>query len=137
MKTLFIIFYVTIYSFTFGTSKFFYNYIQADTIYSYDEVDTKPTLEKGLESLYKKWNSLAKYPAEARRNKIEGKVFISFIINENGVMVEPKVLQGLGYGCDEAAIEALNKTKLEWTPGTISGKKVKVRMVLPFAFRLN
>ena len=137
MKTRLTIFSIAICSLAFGASKYECSHLKTDTIYSYDEVDTKPTLEKGVESLYRKWNSVAKYPSEARRNGIEGSVFISFIINENGEIVEPKVLQGLGYGCDEAAVEALKKTKLKWTPGTKSGKNVKVKMVMPFAFRLT
>jgi periplasmic protein TonB len=122
---------------TFATSQFDYKTLQSDTVYSYSDVDTRPTLEKGMESLYKKWNSYAKYPSQARRNKIEGKVFLSFVVDEKGNITEPKVEQGLGYGCDEAAIEALLKTGLKWTPGIKDGKNVKVRMVLPFAFRLK
>lgn len=128
---------VTISTLTFAAPHFDRQSVPTDTVYSYSEVDTKPAPEKGMESLYKKWNFYAKYPSKARRNKIEGKVYVSCIIDENGELIESTVEKGLGYGCDEAAIAALQKTKLKWTPGTKGGKKVKVKMILPFTFRLN
>ena len=44
-----------------------------------------------MESLYKKWNSVVKYPAKARINNIEGKLFVSFIVDEMGNISDYKV----------------------------------------------
>ncbi|QHT67367.1 energy transducer TonB [Rhodocytophaga rosea] len=137
MRKFLTVLFVILSTLTFATSKINNNAYKSDTIYSYDEVDTKPTVEKGMESLYKKWNSVVKYPAKARINNIEGKLFVSFIVDEMGNITDYKVEEGLGYGCDEAAIKALIKTKLQWTPGIKDGKPVKVRLVLPFAFKLT
>jgi TonB family protein len=137
MRKFLTVLFVILSTLTFATSKINNNAFKSDTIYSYDDVDTKPTVEKGMESLYKKWNSVVKYPAKARKNNIEGKLFVSFIVDEMGNISDHKVEQGLGYGCDEAAIEALVKTGLKWTPGIKDGKNVKVRIVLPFAFKLT
>ncbi|MDQ3392598.1 MAG: energy transducer TonB [Bacteroidota bacterium] len=136
MKKLF-----TILSFFLFTSEIVYSQdtskIHAvDTAYDYIDVEEKPVPEHGLEALYKSWNSLVNYPSEARQKNVEGKVFISFVVDESGKIMDPIVEQGLGYGCDEATINALLKTKLKWKPGTINGENVKVRMSLPFSFKL-
>lgn len=109
----------------------------ADTVYSLSDVDTQPQLEGGMQSLYDRWHDLVQYPPQAKKLKIEGRVFLSFIIDENGNMVDPKVLRGIRAGCDEAAIDALMKAGLKWTPATKGGQNVKVSMVLPFVFKLK
>lgn len=110
---------------------------EIDTVYSYSDVDNKPIPVNGMESLYKKWSAVVKYPAEARRKGTQGKVFVSFTIDETGNLIDIKVEQGLGHGCDEATVEALKKADIKWTPGTKDGEKVKVRMFLPFTFKLG
>jgi len=111
--------------------------IQTDTVYSLKDVDNEPEPEGGIEALYSKWNSLGTYPKEARRKGIEGRVLISFIIDEAGRMSDAKVEEGIGHGCDEVAVEALLKTGVKWIPAMKDNVKVKVRMVAPFVFRLK
>ncbi|MCX6272924.1 MAG: energy transducer TonB [Bacteroidetes bacterium] len=48
-----------------------------------------------------------KYPPEALQNKIEGKVHVSFEVNDNGEVVEVEVTKGIGYGCDEEAMRVV------------------------------
>jgi len=78
-----------------------------------------------------------KYPAEARELGIEGRVFVSFIIDKSGNITEPTVVRGIGSGCDEAAIEAISSVNLDWTPAKHRGIIVKQRMILPVTFRLG
>ena len=85
----------------------------------------------------KKWSSFVRYPADARRKGIEGKVFIYFIVDENGTILESGIQKGLGHGCDEATLDAFKKIKLKWRPGTKDGQNVKVKMVMPFVFKLG
>jgi len=136
-RQLTLLLFLTISTSIFARHQFNKDIFKVDTVYSLSDVDTEPILEGGMESLYKKWNSLVKYPSQARRNKIEGRVFLSFIIDENGNMVETKVEKGIGYGCDEASVNALLKTGLKWTPAIKAGKNVKVKLFLPFVFKLN
>jgi periplasmic protein TonB len=75
-----------------------------------------------------------RYPAFARRNNIEGKVFIEFTVNEKGELTDFKTLAGIGGGCDEEAIRVLKTTK--WFAGKQRGKPVKVRMVQQVTFQL-
>ncbi|MCZ8023303.1 MAG: energy transducer TonB [Cyclobacteriaceae bacterium] len=128
-----LIFFTIEYAYSYATN----SPIQKDTVYSYADVDDKPFPGTGMESLYKKWNSTAKYPIQARANGVQGKVYVSFTVTENGDLIDLKVEQGIGYGCDEATIEALKKIDIKWKPGIKNGEKVKVRMFLPFTFKLQ
>lgn len=75
------------------------------------------------------------YPSEAKKNKIEGRVFVSFIVEKDGSITNVKVLRGLGSGCDEEAIRIVEKMP-NWTPGSNSGKPINVKFTLPIRFSL-
>ena len=85
----------------------------------------------GLKSLYKN----VKYPSRAIDRKIEGKVFVMVWVDEAGKVNDAKVVKGIGEGCDEAAVSAINKTK--FNPGENGGKKVKVKFALNLVFKLK
>jgi TonB family protein len=78
--------------------------------------------------------ALLRYPEEAARNNIKGTVIIGFTISENGELMDFKVIQSLGYGCDEEAIRVL-KLLPDWLPGYQSGRNVKSHFSLPIAFQ--
>jgi TonB family protein len=99
-------------------------------------VDNQPAPEGGIKEFYQHIVKNLKYPAQARKAGIEGKVFIQFVVNEYGELTEFKSLKGIGHGCDEEAIRVLQNAEA-WNPGTTNGKPVKVRMVLPITFKLD
>lgn len=76
------------------------------------------------------------YPEAAISKNIQGKVFIEFVINTDGTIADPKVLRGIGGGCDEAALDLVKKMPA-WIPGTQSGVPVKTKQVLPISFVLK
>jgi TonB family protein len=75
------------------------------------------------------------YPEKARNENIEGLVFVEFVVKKDGNVDQVKVINGIGYGCDEEAVRAVRATK--WNPGKEQGKPVEVRMVMPIAFALS
>lgn len=75
------------------------------------------------------------YPEAARRAGIEGRVIVQFTVDEQGNVVDPEVVRGIGGGCDEAAIEAIKA--VEWIPGTQYGETVSTQFMLPIQFRLD
>lgn len=75
------------------------------------------------------------YPDIAKQNGIEGRVFIKAYIDEEGDVVKAEVMKGIGYGCDEAALNAVKQTKFK--PGAQRGKKVKVQVAVPIVFKLQ
>ncbi|MCB0597686.1 MAG: TonB family protein, partial [Phaeodactylibacter sp.] len=76
-----------------------------------------------------------KYPEAAQKAKVEGKVLVQFTIARDGSVQEAEVLQGIGYGCDEAALAVVNAMP-SWTPAIKDGKPVSLQMTLPFTFSL-
>jgi periplasmic protein TonB len=106
----------------------------ADSVYT--KVDIQPEFPGGYKALGKYVDGKNhNYPAEARKNKIEGKVVVQFIINEDGTCSDFEVVKGIGYGCDEAAVEAFKKMP-KWKPGLVNGKPVKVRAQMGYDYRL-
>lgn len=89
----------------------------------------------GMEGFYKYVNSVIKYPAQARRMNIEGRVFVEFVVDKTGSVADVVAVKGIGAGCDEEAIRVV-KNSPPWSPGKQRGKPVKQRMVLPITFKL-
>ena len=73
------------------------------------------------------------YPEAAKKENIEGKVIVEFTVSADGKLKNIQVKRGIGYGCDEAAIAAVEKMP-DWIPAEIDGKKVAAQMVLPINF---
>lgn len=94
-------------------------------------VDNMPQLIGGIASLQEE----IKYPTIAQKAGIEGRVFVQFVVDEEGNVIDPTVIRGIGAGCDEEAIRAVTLAK--FTPGTQRGKAVKVKMTLPVMFKLD
>lgn len=89
----------------------------------------------GMPALYELLGNNIQYPVEAREKNVQGKVFVQFIVNENGSLSDFVVLKGIGNGCDEEAVRALSVSP-NWTPGKQNGIAVRQRMVLPITFNL-
>ncbi|GEM_PF-4493875 len=73
-----------------------------------------------------------KYPAAARNAQIEGTVIIMAAFDRNGRLILYKVMKSLGYGCNEAAIQALKAT--QFAPALKDGKPVPARMNIRYEF---
>jgi len=94
-------------------------------------VETMPEIIGGISSIQEK----IVYPEIAKRAGIEGKVYILAFIDENGNVASARIIKGIGAGCDEAALNAVKKTR--FVPGKQRGKPVKVQVTVPIAFRLQ
>lgn len=77
-----------------------------------------------------------KYPAQARRMGIEGRVFVEFVVEKDGSLTDVKAIKGIGAGCDELAEKVVREAP-RWKPGKQRGKPVRQKMVLPIMFKLN
>lgn len=101
-----------------------------------DIVEKMPSFVGGLEQFYKFVGKNLKYPAQARRLGIEGKVFVHFVVDRDGSLSDIKVVKGIGAGCD-AEVERIIHKSPKWNPGKQRGEPVRVRMMMPITFRLN
>lgn len=99
-------------------------------------VEVQATPDGGFSSFYQDLANRIKYPAQARRMQVEGRVFVEFVINRDGSITEIKVLKGIGGGCDEEAVRVL-ETSPRWKPGKQRGVPVRQRMVIPITFKLS
>lgn len=75
------------------------------------------------------------YPEIAKRAGVEGRVYVLAFVDENGNVTKVNTIKGIGAGCDEAAMAAVQKTKFK--PGKQRGKAVRVQVSIPVIFRLN
>lgn len=99
-------------------------------------VEEMPSPVGGLEALYKFINKNLKYPAQARRMGIEGTVYLSFVVDEKGNMVDIKIAKGIGAGCDEEVLRIFENPP-KWNPGKQRFVPVKVKQMIPVKFVLN
>ncbi len=99
-------------------------------------VEDQPVPTGGMFAFYKYVGDKLKYPAQARRMGIEGKVFVQFVVDKDGTLTEVKAVKGIGAGCDEEAVRVI-KGAPKWKPGKQRGRSVKVRMILPITFKLG
>lgn len=74
-------------------------------------------------------------PIEAR-NKVYGKIYMTFVVDKDGTLIEPKILRGLGYGLDENAILLVKNAK-KWNPGVKRGIPTRVLYSLPITIAKN
>lgn len=75
------------------------------------------------------------YPEIAKRAGVEGKVYVLAFVDESGNVTDAKIIKGIGAGCDEAALDAVKKTKFK--PGKQRGKAVRVQVSIPVVFKLQ
>ncbi|HPW62033.1 MAG TPA: TonB family protein [Cyclobacteriaceae bacterium] len=106
---------------------------ETEQIFTIVEVTASP--KDGLAAFYQSMAEQIKYPSQARRLRVEGKVFVEFVIGKDGKITEVKAVKGIGAGCDEEAVRIIQNSP-PWNPGRQRGKPVRQRMVLPIIFKL-
>lgn len=102
----------------------------------YESADVMPEYPGGMAALGAFLSENIEYPLDARETGIQGKVYVGFIVEADGEVTNVNVLKGIGGGCDEEAARVV-KMMPKWKPGTIDGKKVRVKYTLPISFKLN
>lgn len=81
-----------------------------------------------------------KYPAIARENGVEGRVYIQFVVEKDGTVGDAKILRDIGAGCGEDAlrvVKEMNNLPQKWSPGKQRGTPVRVYYTLPVIFKLE
>ena len=93
-----------------------------------------PEFKGGTEALMKYMGSHIKYPKEAKKNNIEGKVYIAFLVDSKGNIKELKIVKSAHKLLDTEALRVI-KAMPKWTPGKKDGKNVTAKVTLPIAFK--
>ena len=106
---------------------------------SWNDVDVKPIFLTSNDPSFflEKWvYQYLKYPKYAVENGIQGRVFVDFVIDEDGSVKDVKVSRSVHTALDEEAVRVVSASP-KWKPGRHRGKKVKVAMTIPVDFRLE
>lgn len=77
-----------------------------------------------------------KYPKKAQKEKIEGRVVVKFVVDEEGNVTNPKIVRSPDQSLSDAALDVINNMP-KWKPGEMKGKRVKVSLTLPVSFKLQ
>ncbi len=99
-------------------------------------VEQSPAYAGGNAAMAEFLRKNLKYPTQASRANIQGRVFVSFIVGSDGRIEDVHTLKGIGFGCDEEA-ERVIKLMPNWKAGRQAGNPVRVRFNLPIVFQLD
>lgn len=92
---------------------------------------------KGFDG-FREWvNENLKYPEKAKKEKIQGRVFIQFCVDATGMVKDVEVVRGVHPVLDKEAFRVISESPKWHKPGYQRGKAVKVKYTMPVAFVLN
>lgn len=101
----------------------------------YDIVEVMPQFPGGQGELMKFLRNNVKYPAEAQKKKIEGRVIVTFVVNQKGRITNPTVERSAHPLLDAEALRVIKRMP-KWKPGRMNGEPVNVKYRLPITFKL-
>lgn len=108
--------------------------VNEDEIFHF--VNEMPEFPGGIEALLNFISRAVNYPVVAQETGIQGKVYVSFIINADGKVSDAKVLRGVDTSLDKEALRVVNSMPV-WKPGKQSGRAVRVSFNVPISFVLQ
>lgn len=106
------------------------------SIYNIAGLQREPEPIGGFGAFGKFLEKHLRYPDEASDNKVQGKVFLSFIVEKDGSLSNITVLRGPGFGTNEEALRVL-KLAPAWKPGIQNGQPVRVQYNIPINFQMG
>lgn len=102
----------------------------------FTSVEQNPEFPGGEAAFGKYLQKNMRYPAVAKENNVQGKVFLQFVVEKDGSITDIKVVRGIGSGCDDEAMRVL-KNSPHWKPGIQNGRAVRVYYTIPISFTLQ
>ncbi len=103
----------------------------------YDVVEHRPKYSGGEEALFRYIAENVRYPEDARRDSIQGRVILRFVVTPEGKVSNPTILRGVSPSIDAEAIRVVSAIPERFIPGTVGGEPVSVNYHLPIVFKLN
>ena len=94
-----------------------------------------PQFPGGQEAIATYISAAINYPQKAVNETIEGEVMVQLQIDEQGAITNAKIVQGIGYGCDEEALRVIRKMP-NWSPAKQAGRAVPCKVKLKVRFSL-
>ena len=116
------------------------NYLFSDSAqvntHFFTTVESMPEFPGGKKGLSEYFSKTLTYPRQARNQGIQGTVYLRFVIRTDGSVTDVFVVQGIGGGCDEEALRAIQSMP-HWTPAKQNHQNVPVLITIPVSFRLR
>jgi TonB family protein len=103
---------------------------------SFVPVDVPPEFPGGLEPFSQYVYKKIKYPPYERENNIQGKAYISFVVERDGSLTDFKIVSAPSKGLGEEALRII-KDSPKWKPGIQNGRPVRVQYTVPVNFVLG
>lgn len=101
-----------------------------------DVAEKMPHPQGGFSELFKYLRSCINYPPPAKKENIEGRVILTFIVEKDGSLTDIRVAKSVHPMLDEEAVRVVS-TMPNWEPGEEDGNPVRVKFTLPITFRLD
>lgn len=95
-----------------------------------------PEFPGGMKELLKFLQNNLKYPENAMKNNVQGRVIVQFVVEKDGTLTEFKVARSVDPDLDAEALRVL-QTMPKWKPGMQRGKIVRVKFTVPVSFKLQ
>jgi protein TonB len=102
----------------------------------FNVVEDMPAFPGGMEAMIQFISSNIKYPADAKKQKVDGRVLVKFVVEKDGSITEVKVIKPAFPSLDAEAIRVV-KAMPKWKPGYQNGKAVRVQFTMPINFSLK
>jgi TonB family protein len=102
----------------------------------FDVVEQMPMYPGGVQALLEYLQTNVRYPEEAEKQNIEGRVILTFVIGKDGSIRNAKVVKSVDPLLDAEALRVINAMP-NWTPGRQNGKPVAVKYTVPLSFHLD
>ena len=102
----------------------------------FNVVEDMPAFPGGMEAMIQFISSNIKYPADAKKQKVDGRVLVNFVIEKDGSITEVKVVKPTFPSLDAEAIRVV-KAMPKWKPGYQRGQAVRVQFTMPINFSLK
>ena len=102
----------------------------------FDVVEHMPEYPGGSAALFQFLASNVKYPAAAEKAGTQGRVIVTFVVEQDGSIGEPTVTRSVSPELDAEAVRVINAMP-NWKPGTQNGKAVRVKYTVPINFALQ
>ena len=92
-----------------------------------------PQFPGGMNGLTHYLKTHTQYPAEAQKNQVKGVIYVSFLVDPTGFIHSPKIIRGLGFGCDEEVLRLLSQMPT-WKAAQHQGKPIEMSYTLSIPF---
>ena len=101
-----------------------------------DIVEHHPSFPGGQQALLDFLRQNVNYPEQAKKDSIEGRVVVGFVIDTDGSITDPKIVRSVHPLLDAEALRVV-KLMPKWEPGSENGTPVKVKYNLPISFKIG